>query len=35
MDSLVFRNFISGITPTIEFDECDELFELIDDDDSG
>lgn len=35
MDCMVFRNFICAITPTIEEDECDELFESIDDDNSG
>lgn len=35
MDCMVFRNFICAITPTIEEDECDELFETIDDDNSG
>jgi len=35
MDQIVFKNFLRSITTTIMEDEADELFELIDHDDSG
>jgi len=35
MDQIVFKNFMRSITITIMEDEVDELFELIDLDDSG
>lgn len=35
MDQNTFREFVKAISNTIQNDEADELFELIDLDDSG